>query len=692
MVNQKLLVTIIAGVLGVSACDLLHDQTTEVKSGDVHPLTVNLRILETSDLHANIMDFDYYKTKYDPTIGLARTASLIKQQGQSADNFVLVDNGDLLQGSPMGDYVANSFKQKTTLLDTHPAYKAMNTLGYSVGNIGNHEFNYGLDFLYQSLAGANFPYINANVLCEADCWDNKVKGDNLFTPYIIEEKNVVDTNGDKHIIKIGYIGFVPPQILLWDKQNLTGKVTVMGIIEAAEKFVPMMKAQGADIIVAIPHSGVGSPENPIDITDENATWALSKVAGIDAITFGHSHSIFPSSTFAALKDADINKGTINGVAAVMPGRWGDNLGVIDFKLALQNGNWTVVDSMAKALPIFDKSAAKPELVTADKAIRDAIATEHQATLDYVDQPIGKASADMFSFLTLVQDDPSVQIVSDAQIAKVKANLTAALQHIPVLSAAAPFKAGGRHSTTADAESYVQVPSGELTYKNAADLYLYPNTLVAVKVTGAQIKDWLECSANQFNQIDVNSTEPQYLINWNTHRTYNFDVIDGVSYNIDVTQPNKFDGDCALVNADANRIVALSYTEGNTVISGAEFNAKEFIIATNNYRAFGGKFAGTGSDFVVMELPDSNREALAQYITEATKNHGEVDPSADNNWDFMTIKSAKTLDIRFETQNSKLADKFITDYQQRPMTKRTDITDEFGFAIYNIDLQSPVKTK
>ncbi|WP_076537468.1 bifunctional 2',3'-cyclic-nucleotide 2'-phosphodiesterase/3'-nucleotidase [Shewanella sp. UCD-KL21] len=692
MVKQKLLVTIIAGVLGVSGCDSLHDKTTDVKSVDTAPLTVNLRILETSDLHANIMDFDYYKTKYDPTIGFARTASLIKQHGQSADNVVLVDNGDLLQGSPMGDYVAHNFKQETMLLDTHPAYKAMNTLGYSVGNIGNHEFNYGLDFLFQSLAGAKFPYINANVLCEADCWDNKVKGENLFTPYIIEDKAVVDTNGNKHIIKIGYIGFVPPQILLWDKQNLTGKVSVMGIIEAAEKFVPMMKAQGADIIVAIPHSGVGSPENPIDINDENATWALSKVAGIDAITFGHSHSIFPSSTFADLKNTDINKGTINGVAAVMPGRWGDNLGVIDFELALQDGSWTIVDSIAKALPIFDKSATNPELVTADKTIRDAVAKEHQATLDYVDQPIGKASADMFSFLTLVQDDPTVQIVSDAQIAKVKANLTGALTGIPVLSAAAPFKAGGRHSTTADAESYVQVPSGELTYKNAADLYLYPNTLVAVKVSGAQVKDWLECSANQFNQIDVNSTEPQYLINWNTHRTYNFDVIDGVSYSIDVTQPNKFDGDCALVNADANRIVGLSYTDGDTVISGAEFNAKEFIIATNNFRAFGGKFAGTGSEFVVMELPDTNREAVAQYITEATQSHGEVDPSADNNWDFMTIKSAKALDIRFETQNSELANKFISDYQVRPMTKRTDITDEFGFAIYNIDLQSAVKTK
>jgi len=679
MLNKKVLAVVIASTLGLTACG------SDDKNDAVIAAQVDLRILETSDLHTNIMDYDYYKTKYDPTIGLARTASQIKLQGAEVNNFVLVDNGDLLQGSPMGDFVADNFKRDNTIGGTHPAYKAMNTLGYSVGNIGNHEFNYGLDFLSEALAGANFPYINANVLCEADCWEGKAKGDNLFTPYLIEEKMVTDSNGDQQTIKIGYIGFVPPQILLWDKQNLSGKVSVMGIVESAEKFIPMMKAEGADVIVAIPHSGLGTPSNPVDVNDENATYALSLVEGIDAITFGHSHSVFPSATFEGLENADLEKGTINGVAAVMPGRWGDNLGIVDLKLEMQDGAWVVIDSTAKAAPIYDKNADTPELVDADVAIRDAVALEHQGTLNYVNQPIGEASTDMYSFLTLVQDDPSVQIVSDAQIAKVKANLTDDLKDIPVLSASAPFKAGGRHSTTADAQSYVQVPAGDLTYKNAADLYLYPNTMVALKVTGVELKDWLECSANQFNQVNPNTTAPQYLINWDTHRTYNFDVIDGVSYKIDVTQPSKFDGNCQVVDASANRIVGLTYTDGETVFTGEELAAKEFIIASNNYRAFGGKFAGTGPDYVVMELPDSNREALAQYITAETEANGEVDPSADNNWDFVTINTTTELDIRFETQDSDVADAFILDNQVRPLTKRTDLTDEFGFAIYNIDL-------
>lgn len=679
MLNKKLLAVMITAALGVSACG----------SDDEQIVQADLRVLETTDLHTNIMDFNYYSGKEDPTIGLARTASLIHAARKEAKNSVLVDNGDLLQGSPMGDYMA---KVGLQMGDVHPAYKAMNLLDYEVGNIGNHEFNYGLDFLNKSLHGAEFPYINANVYCADDngCWNDVKKGEHLFTPYIIKEKQIVDSEGNNQTIKIGYIGFVPPQILLWDKQNLTGKVTVEDIVATAKKYVPEMKAKGADLIIAIPHSGIGSTENPGDPMAENATYALTYVDGINAILFGHSHSIFPDAKYADLPNTDVTKGLLNGVPAVMPGRWGDNLGVVDFKLERKDGKWSVLSANTKARPIYD-GATKTPLVEADAAIHDAVAAEHQGTLAFVDEPIGVAAADMYSFLTLVQDDPTVQIVSDAQIANVKAKLPEALKDLPVLSASAPFKAGGRHGTTSDADQYVQVDKGALTFKNAADLYLYPNTMVAVKATGAELKDWLECSANQFNQIDPTKTTPQELINWDGHPTYNFDVLDGLTYKIDVTQPSKFDRDCAVVNANANRIVDLSYTDANgKVFTGEEFAAKEFIVASNNYRAFGGKFAGTGSDHVVLELPDTNREALAAYITaqsqfnETTgKYDGMVNPSADYNWDFKTISTNVALDIRFQTQDSDKAAAFIEANKQREMTKISK--DELGFAVYRINL-------
>lgn len=679
MLNKKLLAVMITAALGVSACG----------SDDEPIVQADLRVLETTDLHTNIMDFNYYSGKEDPTIGLARTASLIHAARQESKNSVLVDNGDLLQGSPMGDYMA---KVGLQMGDVHPAYKAMNLLDYEVGNIGNHEFNYGLDFLNKSLHGAKFPYINANVYCadENGCWNNVKKGEHLFTPYIIKEKQIVDSEGNNQTIKIGYIGFVPPQILLWDKQNLTGKVKVEDIVETAKKYVPEMKAKGTDLIIAIPHSGIGSTENPGDPMAENATYALTNVKDINAIMFGHSHSIFPDAKYADLPNTDVTKGLLNGVPAVMPGRWGDNLGVVDFKLERKDGKWMVLSATTKARPIYD-GATKTPLVDRDQEIIDAVAEEHQGTLAFVDEPIGVAAADMYSFLTLVQDDPTVQIVSDAQIANVKAKLPEALKDLPVLSASAPFKAGGRHGTTSDADQYVQVDKGALTFKNAADLYLYPNTMVAVKATGAELKDWLECSANQFKQIDPNKTTPQELINWDGHPTYNFDVLDGLTYKIDVTQPSKFDRDCAVVNANANRIVDLSYTDENgKVFTGEEFAAKEFIVASNNYRAFGGKFAGTGSDHVVLELPDTNREALAAYITaqskfnEATgKYEGMVNPSADYNWDFKTINTNVTLDIRFQTQDSDKAATFIEANKQREMTKLSK--DELGFAVYRINL-------
>ncbi|HDS1207106.1 TPA: bifunctional 2',3'-cyclic-nucleotide 2'-phosphodiesterase/3'-nucleotidase [Shewanella algae] len=679
--QTKTLVTLaVAAAMGLSACGS--------DNKDEPTVSVDLRVLETTDLHTNIMDYNYYSGKEDPTIGLARTASLIHAARKEVTNTVLVDNGDLLQGSPMGDYMA-----KVGIADgeVHPAYKAMNLLDYAVGNIGNHEFNYGLDFLEKSLAGAQFPYVNANVYCDADdCWKGLKKGDNLFTPYLIKETEVKDTDGNSHKLKIGYIGFVPPQIMLWDKQNLTGKVRAESIVESAKKFVPQMKAEGADIIIAIPHSGIGSTENPGDPAAENATYALTYVDGIDAIMFGHSHSIFPDARYADLPNTDVEKGLLNGVPAVMPGRWGDNMGLVDFKLQRKDGKWTVLSARTEARPIYD-GANKTPLVEADKDIHDAVELEHQGTIAFVEQPIGVAAADMFSFLTLVQDDPTVQIVSDAQIANVKAKLPEALKSLPVLSAAAPFKAGGRHSTTSDADQYVMVDKGPLTFKNAADLYLYPNTMVAVKLNGAELKDWLECSANQFNQIDPASTEPQELVNYN-HPTYNFDVIDGVSYKIDVTQPSKYDRDCALVNADASRIVDLAFTDREgTVYTGENLAAKEFIVTSNNYRAFGGKFAGTGSEHVVLELPDTNREALAAYITEQSKYNPETDkydamvnPTADYNWDFKSIDTAVALDIRFATQDSDKAANFIQANQQRTMTKLS--TDELGFAVYRIDLK------
>ncbi|WP_127956594.1 bifunctional 2',3'-cyclic-nucleotide 2'-phosphodiesterase/3'-nucleotidase [Serratia microhaemolytica] len=630
-----------------------------------HAATVDLRIMETTDLHTNMMHFDYYKDKPTDKFGLTRTATLIKQARQQVMNSVLVDNGDLLQGSPLGDYMA---AKGLTAGEVHPVYQAMNTLGYTVANVGNHDFNYGLDYLKTALSGAQFPYISANVI------DAKT-GKPLFNPYIIVDTPVKDRSGKTHTLRIGYIAFVAPQIVIWDRGHLQGKVTTEDITETARRYVPEMRNKGADLVVALTHSGFSAEAyKPLA---ENSVYYLSQVDGIDAILFGHAHGIFPSKEFANFNGTDIKQGLIHGVPAVMPGQWGDHLGIVDFQLSNENGHWQILSAKAQARPIYDPQH-KRSLAEPDAALVNVLAETHQATREFVGKPIGRAASNMYSYLALVQDDPTVQIINNAQRAYVENYIQndPKLAGLPVLSAAAPFKVGGRKN---DPTSFVEVDKGELTFRNAADLYLYPNTLTVVKASGKEIKEWLECAAGQFNQIDINSSKPQNLINWDGFRTYNFDVIDGVNYQIDVSQPARYNGECELVNQQAERIKKLTF-------NGKPINPKAtFLVATNNYRAYGGKFAGTGDKHVAIAAPDENRAILAAYIRAETEKHGAVQPQVDNNWRLARLNSKQKLDIRFETAPSDKAQQFISSNARHPLKALAN--DKNGFAIYQIDLQN-----
>ena len=639
-------------------------------SGSLQAATVDLRIIETTDLHGNMMNFDYFKDQPVDTFGLVKTANLIHQTRSEVKNSVLVDNGDLIQGSPMADYALNKGLKDG---DIHPVYKAMNTLNYVVGNIGNHEFNFGLDYLQKSLSGAKFPYVNANV------YDAKT-GKPYFQQYIIIDTPVVDREGNQQIIKIGYIGFVPPQIMQWDKLNLNGKVVVKDITETAKKLVPEMKKQGANVIIAIPHSGVSA--EPYKALAENSVYYLSQVEGINAIMFGHSHGVFPSDDYKSLPNTDIKTGNINHVPAVMPGQWGSHLGVVDLVLEGDNSNWKVTSGKSEARPIYDLKNKKA-LVQADQQIVEILKQDHQGTREFVGKPIGKVSSDINSYLALVEDTSALQIISDAQIDYVKQFIQGDpdLDGLPILSAIAPFKVGGRKN---DPSAYVDVKKGDLSFRNAADIYLYPNILSAVKITGKDVKQWLECAAGIYNQIDVNSTQPQYLINWDKFRTYNFDTIDGVSYQIDVTAPPRYDGNCKLINPTSERIKNLTYQQ-----QPIDPN-QVFLIATNNYRAYTGTFPGTGENNVKFNSPDDLRVILSAYITNTTKKAGMVNVTVDNNWRIAPIISDKKLDIRFESSPADEAKAYIEKHSLYPINFIEK--DELGFGVYRLDLQSSVNAK
>ncbi|WP_440205625.1 2',3'-cyclic-nucleotide 2'-phosphodiesterase [Actinobacillus pleuropneumoniae] len=624
----------------------------------------DLRIIATTDIHGFLTDFDYYKDAPTEKFGFTRTASLIEQARKEVKNSVLVDNGDLIQGNPIADYQA-AVGAKQGKAD--PAIAALNAMKYEVGTLGNHEFNYGLDYLTGAMKQANHPIINANIVKPGT-------DEPFFQPYFIQEKAIIDTHGQKQTIKIGYIGFVPPQVMVWDKANLEGKVEARDIVKTAEKYVPIVKEKGADVVIALAHTGPS--DEPYKEGAENSAFYLADVKGIDAVIFGHSHRLFPNKEFEKSPNADIAKGTMKGVPESMAGYWGNNISVVDLSLAEQNGKWAVVDGKAALRPIYNAETKKAAIENHPEIVA-LLKETHEATRKFVSQPIGKATDNMYSYLALVQDDPTIQIVNQAQKAYVENVVVKGLPELtglPVLSAGAPFKAGGRKN---DPTGFTEVDKGQLTFRNAADLYLYPNTLVVVKVTGAELKEWLECSAGMFKQIDPTNTQPQSLLDWTGFRTYNFDVIDGVEYQFDITQPARYDGECKLINENSHRVVNLTF-------NGKPVDPKqEFLIATNNYRAYGAKFPGTGDSHIVFSAPDENRQVLSNYISAESKEKGHVVPTADKNWRIAPINAKAKLDIRFETSPTEKAAAFIKEKAQYPMTLVG--TDEIGFAVYQVDL-------
>ena len=580
--------------------------------------TVDVRILATTDLHTNLVNYDYYQDKPVETLGLAKTAVLIEKAKKENPNVLLVDNGDTIQGTPLGTYKA--IVDPVEKGEQHPMYAALQALGFEAGTLGNHEFNYGLDYLNRVIETAGMPLVNANVLDPAT-------GKFIYQPYKIIEKTFTDTQGRLTTVKIGVTGIVPPQILNWDKANLEGKVVVRDSVEAIRDIIPEMRKAGADITLVLSHSGIG--DDKYEKGEENEGYQIASLPGVDAVVTGHSHAEFPSGNgtgfYEKYPGVDGVNGKINGTPVTMAGKYGDHLGVIDLKLNYTDGKWKVTDSKGSIRKVDTKSNV------ADQRVIDIAKESHQGTINYVRQQVGTTTAPITSYFSLVKDDPSVQIVNNAQLWYAKQELAGTPEaNLPILSAAAPFKAG----TRGDATAYTDIPAGPIAIKNVADLYLYDNVTAILKVNGAQLKEWLEMSAGQFNTIDPNNNQPQNLINTD-YRTYNFDVIDGVTYEFDITQPNKYDREGKLANPNASRVRNLKY-------QGKEIDPnQEFIVVTNNYRS-NGNFPGVREASLNRLLNLENRQAIINYIL-AVKN---INPSADQNWHF--ADTIKGLDLRFLT--------------------------------------------
>ncbi|MHB8447211.1 MAG: bifunctional 2',3'-cyclic-nucleotide 2'-phosphodiesterase/3'-nucleotidase [Rudaea sp.] len=621
-------VLLLFGTLALAACSHFAQHPTD-------GTRARLGVLETTDLHSNVMSYDYYKLALDNSLGLERAATMIHAARKEFANTLLFDDGDTIQGTALADYQA-LVKQPACTREL-AIYRAMDTLHYDAGTIGNHEFNYGLKFLSQVTGtpfdvagipvehckGPDFPFVLSNVF-------SAKTGKPLYAPWRILTRTIrvraPDGSERETTLHIGVIGFTPPPILEWDKRNLEGKVTVMGVVDAAKKYVPQVRAAGADIVIALVHGGINTAPYTPDM--ENADWYLAQVPGIDAMLTGHSHAVFPDphnprSRYAHMRDVDDQRGFVNGVPAVMGDYFGKAIGVIDLNLVYTNGHWQVdKDATHSEVRMVEPRGGKP--VAPDEEIARIVASEHAATIAYVKTPIGHSDFPMTTYFVAAGDTSALTLVNAAQrdyVEKyIKTNL-AQYTDVPVLSAAAPFKAG-----FGGPNDYTDVPAGPLAINNAADLYLYPNTLTAVKIDGAGVKAWLEKSAQWFNRIDPRDAKPQELID-RRFPTYNFDVLQGdsieggLTYAIDVTKPA------------GERIEDLRY-RGKPVEPG-----QAFIVVTNNYRASGGGgFPGLDGSNIVLSAPDANRDVLIDYVR-AARVITRAQYGNDRNWRFAKVKTA-----------------------------------------------------
>lgn len=688
------------------------DNDYDVETESSEPISMDLRLMETTDLHGNMMPFNYFSNTDKQDYGLARTALVIRDARAEVTNSMLFDNGDLIQGSPMADYMANL---SADYLDNniHSVYKAMNLLDYDAGNIGNHEFNYGLDYLKKAISGADFPYGVANVFkydaallgeesfksntCEPQIdAEFLAQAESYFTPYQILEREFVAEDGKSYTVNVGVIGFTPPNIMSWDKSYLECEVVVADIKTTAAFYIDKMKADGADIIVALPHSGLAGGDADLEFMD-NATWQLAQVDGIDAIMFGHDHNNFPTdaNTYDGMQGVDAPNGKIFGKPAVMPGYWGNHLGVIDLSLTSndEGQTWSVNydESQANLRSLLDD----PSLV--DQEVVSALAEDHQNTIDYMQTPILKIDQKINSFFSAIEPDLSVQIVNEAQFnwgKKLVDEGTLTLEDNAILiSVSAPFK-GGRNGS----DDYTNIDSQALTNASVADLYVFDNNTPAIlKLTAADVKDWLEAIASQ--QYKTVTQEGDSLLN-QMFRSYNLDIFYGgwdsqkapisLTYTIDVSQEPRYyvddlgdlindaDGNPQLnPNGDFHRISDIMY-------NGAPLADDQVVyVVTNNYRASNNWIPGVDkSELVYEDAAFSNRELVDTYLKEIAATYPDEVPLHEftNAENFSLIGLPAGTSVNF--LSAPAAQEYASEVDSIDFTSQTgSVGDNTGFSQY-----------
>lgn len=519
---------------------------------DLGACGVHLRLLATSDLHGMLRPFDYVTDGPAPGLGLGCAGALVQRLRRATPNVALFDNGDFLQGSPLSDEAATNPGR-----GLHPVIAAMNRLGYAAATLGNHDFNFGLPALNRALAGAAFPVVSANAL---------VAGERrpLLPPWRILPMSLRDAGGAPRPFRLGVIGFLPPQTAQWDEHILGDRIETPDILESARAQVPALRRAGADLVVALAHSGIGQADAAPGA--ENAAAALAALPGIDAVFAGHSHMTFPGPAVRPAPGIDPVNGLLAGKPAAMPGAMGSHVAMIDLALIQRGTVWQVADARAAAVPVSEGPRRPAPAVTA------VTRAAHARTRARMAEVLGHSDSALTTHVALVAPSAALDLVAGAMSAAVRARLAGRPEaDLPVIAAVAPFRAGGY----AGPGNFTAIPPGPILRRHVEDLYPFPNHLRALCLIGADIADWLERSAAMFRQV-APGVQDQPLID-RAFPSYNFDVFPALSWRVDPSRPPRYDAEGRCLDPDAARVSDIR-------LAGRPLHRDEpVMVATNSYR-------------------------------------------------------------------------------------------------------------
>ncbi|MBF4460966.1 MULTISPECIES: bifunctional metallophosphatase/5'-nucleotidase [unclassified Rathayibacter] len=564
---------------------------------------VELTLVSTTDTHGHVYDWDYFANApypADGTLGLTRVATEVDRlRAEKGDDSVLVvDNGDAIQGTPLtyyyglGDGAAGVLSGETT----HPMAAAFNTIGYDAQVVGNHEYNYGLDMLRSYEGQLNAPLLGANVIDVAT-------GEPYHDPYTLIERKI-----DGRDVTVGVLGLVTPGVRVWDKQYVEGVLRFEDMVATAKKWVPIVEEK-ADVVVVLAHTGQGTVADvdydPADLNEDVVNNIATQVPGIDVIVAGHSHKDLPQTLFTNIAGEQ--------VLVTQPDFWAQGLTEVTLNLVPDAAGGLEVDWSAGEAPVAKPVYAK-DIAEESPALVAAVAEQHATTIDYVNTPVAQSTEELSAATSRYEDTPIIDFINAVQAETVETALEGTeWADLPVISQASPF------SRTA------VFPKGQVTIRDIAGLYIYENTLRGAVMTGAEVRQYLEFSARYFTQVEPGAAfDPETGTNAKTTDRpdgvpdYNYDVLSGLDYVIDVSHPA------------GSRIRDLAHADGSPVADD-----ESFVMAVNNYRQSGG---GAYPAIAQAPLVYDDRLEIRQLLIDWATERGVIDPADffDPNWSLTSV--------------------------------------------------------